>query len=497
MTNLFSLNQEKKVLRPHQVRAIELARQSLGKGNKSVVIQGPTGFGKTLVASNIIRFALDKGRRVIFTVPQKNLVNQTVDAFEAEGIKDIGVMQGNHPRLDPNAMVQVATVQTLARRDIPEASLIVADECHINSSVIDKLMEEDDIYFVGLSATPWRKGMGHKWQDLVIPITIGELIDQGYLSKFVVYAPSTPDLSSVKTKSTINGTDYDDKQLQEIMGESKLVADIVQTWLAKGENRPTLCFCVNRAHASIVHNKFLRAGIASEYCDGMTDETERGRINRRFREGEVKVICSVRTMTTGVDLPVSCIIDAAPTKSEMLHVQKIGRGLRVNEGTEDLIILDHASNSYRLGLVTDIKYDELDKTEVGERQKRKRKEKLPKDCSQCDAVFSGLICPQCGHERKPVANVETEQGDLVEVGERKKRPTKEEQQRFYSMALWLAKDRGKPKKYADGLFKGKFDKWPRKMKFVEMFPDKAFFNWEKSRRIAYAKMMEKKKHASH
>ena len=143
---------------------------------------------------------------------------------------------------------------------------------------------------------------------------------------------------------------------------------MVQTWLEKGEDRPTLVFGVNRAHALRLSEEFIAAGVAAAYVDGTVDGVMRGRIADQFRAGEVRVICSVRTMTTGVDLPVSCICDAAPTRSEMLHCQKIGRGLRVNPGTEDLVVFDHAGNSLRLGLITDIHHADLDRSRPGERR---------------------------------------------------------------------------------------------------------------------------------
>ena len=177
---------------------------------------------------------------------------------------------------------------------------------------------------------------------------------------------------------------------------------MVQTWLEKGEDRPTLVFGVNRAHALRLSEEFISAGVAAAYVDGTVDGVMRGRIADQFRAGEVRVICSVRTMTTGVDLPVSCICDAAPTRSEMLHCQKIGRGLRVNPGTEDLVVFDHAGNSLRLGLITDIHHAELDRSKPGERQqKAARAEKLPKPCTGCGALHAGRCCPACGAERRP------------------------------------------------------------------------------------------------
>ncbi|WP_164882400.1 DEAD/DEAH box helicase [Paenirhodobacter populi] len=478
----------RKTLRPHQVRAIEMLRQSFGLGRRRTVIQGPTGFGKTLTAAKVIEGALAKENRVIFTAPAVNLIDQTVSAFEAEGIRDIGVMQANHPRTDRMARVQVASVQTLARREIPQASMVIVDECHIHAAAVERLMDErQDVFFVGLSATPWAKGMGLRWQDLVIPCTIGSLIDGGFLSKFVAYAPDVPDLSGVKTVAG----DYAEDGLSKVMGDAKLMASVVETWLAKGENRPTLCFCVDRAHADRIHGEFMRSGVSSAYVDGNTDSIERGIIGRQFRSGEVKVICSVRTMTTGVDLPVSCIIDAAPTKSEMLHVQKIGRGLRVNPGTEDLIILDHAGNSIRLGLVTDIHHDHLDKTAPGEKQERKPKaEKLPKECANCGTLQSSRVCPVCGHENKPSGKVETADGDLVAISGKHRAPTSAEKQAWFSGLQTIRQVRGRSTGWVANTYRDRFGVWPRGLDPAPGAATPEMWNFVKAKDIKFAKSRE-------
>lgn len=481
----------RKTLRKHQERALELVKTSAFRGSSRIVCQMPTGAGKTVTASRFIEGALAKGNRVIFTAPAVSLIDQTVSAFENEGIRDIGVMQANHPRTDALARVQVASVQTLARREIPEASLIIVDECHLRAKVIEELMDSrEDVFFIGLSATPWAKGMGRRWQDLVIPCTIGELIEAGYLSQFTAYAPDVPDMTGVK----VSKGDYAEGDAAEVMQGNALMASVVDTWLEKGQNRPTLLFGVNRAHAKALSEEFERAGVATAYVDAFTDTVERSIIERRFRSGEVKVACSVRTLTTGVDWPVSCIIDAAPTKSEMLHVQKIGRGLRVNPGTEDLLILDHAGNSLRNGLVTDIEHHTLDKTAPGERQERKPSEKLPKECANCAALHTGLTCPFCGHERKPVAGVETVDGELVELTPKRaksEKATREEKQSVYSMALWMADQRGYKPGWAANKYREKFGVWPRGLSDERRPADQGFLNWEKSRRIAWAKSKQK------
>jgi DNA repair protein RadD len=488
MFDMFRTQASPKELRPHQVKALDLIRASAKAKNRRIVCQMPTGAGKTVTAAKLILSALGKGKSAIFTAPAISLIDQTVTAFEAEGIPDIGVMQANHPRTNSLARVQVASVQTLAQRDIPPASLVIVDECHMGFDVVHRLMDErPDAFFVGMSATPWAQGMGRRWQDLVTPVTIAELIEAGFLSRFTAFAPDVPDLSGVKVRAG----EYVESGLEAVMGDAKLMGNVVATWLERGEDRPTLCFAVNRAHAAGLAGEFQRQGIASAYVDALTDMAERSYINARFRAGEIRVICSVRTMTTGVDLPVSCIIDAAPTKSEMLHVQKIGRGLRVNPGTEDCLILDHAGNSIRLGLVTDIHHTSLNRQAKGEKAERKpAAEKLPTPCVACGVLHVGKVCPSCGHERKPVANIETAQGELVQLTGKRRVPTSAEKQAFWAMCKWMQAQRGWSDGRTANFYRNKFGVWPRGLSNTAVTPDPVFFNYEKAERVKYAKRME-------
>ena len=478
-----------RVLRPHQTLAIDGLRNSLAKGNRRVVLQAATGFGKTLTAAKIIESALAKGRKVLFTVPLLSLVDQTVSEFLKEGITDIGVIQANHPRTNPLAKVQVASVQTLSRRDVPlDFGLVIVDECHITFKVVYDLMDRmPTAFFVGLSATPWARGMGLHWQDLIQSITIGGLIEQGFLSKFLAYAPDVPDLSGVATV----GGDYAEGPAAEIMAGKALMASVVETWLARGENRPTLLFGVNRAHAKALQEQFIEAGVSAGYCDANTDMMERQHMGNLFRRGDVKVACSVRTLTTGIDWPVSCIIDAAPTQSEMLHVQKIGRGLRINPGTEDLIILDHAGNSLRLGLVTDIHHDKLDATAKGERQERKPKaEKLPKECANCGTLSADRICPCCGNERKPQPGVETHEGELVAVGGKARKFTRAEKQEWWAGIQTIRRDRSRSPGWAAHTFRDKFGVWPKGLDDAPGPATADMWNFVKAKDIRFVKSKE-------
>lgn len=483
----------RKTLRPHQQDAIDRLWARARAGDKRIVLQAPTGFGKTLTAAKIIERALAKGNRVLFTVPRLTLIAQAVSDFENEGISHIGVIQSDHPRTDSSAPVQVASVQTLIRRTamVKQPELVIIDECHEDFAGLTKIMDSWSSLFIGLSATPWRQGMGLQWQTLVQSASISWLIDNGFLSKFTVYAPDVPDLSDV----AVRGGEYVESALEKVMGEAKLLGNVVETWLAKGENRPTLVFGVNRAHARKIQLQFEAKGISAAYVDCETDPIERVSIGRKFKAGEYKVACSVRTLTTGIDWPVSCIVDAAPTKSEMLHVQKWGRGLRVNPGTEDCLFLDHAGNALRIGLVTDINHDELCQTPKGQKLRPGPKVKLPKPCAACQVLFVGKVCPACGVERKPPSGyIETADGELVPVtAAMPKAPTRQQKQRFWSMALWLDLERQKGGKLAKGLFKGRFGEWPRGLIDQPLYPDQAFWNYERASRIAYAKRLERDK----
>jgi superfamily II DNA or RNA helicase len=275
-------------LYPHQARAIEMLRHSLGTGHKRPLLQAPTGFGKTLVAAAIIDSAVRKGRRVIVTVPALPLVEQTLEAFWNEGIHDIGVMQASHHLTDASRAVQVASIQTLERRAIPPADIVIVDEAHRTFNFLKSWMGNPDwqgVPFVGLSATPWAKGLGRDFDDLVIVTTTAELIASGYLSPFRVFAPSHPDLSGVRTVAT---GDYHEGQLSAAMNKPNLVADVVETWLQRGEGRPTLCFAVDRAHASSLQKRFEAVGVPAGYVDAYTDDATRRQIARDFASGAIE-----------------------------------------------------------------------------------------------------------------------------------------------------------------------------------------------------------------
>lgn len=343
--------------------------------------------------------------------------------------------------------------------------------------------------FIGLTATPWARGMGDIWDDLVRPVTMQELIDQGYLSPFRVFAPSHPDLSGV---GTLAG-DYNEGQLADVMGQSPLIADVVDTWLQRAQGLPTLVFAVNLAHAVKIQKAFAERGVAMGYCDARIDLVERQHLFQQMKRGDLAGIVNVGTLTTGVDADVRCIVLARPTKSEMLFVQMIGRGLRTAPGKEFCYVLDHSDNHARLGFVTSINHDKLltGKEKAPKPREKEKPEQLPRECPSCGAVKPRGVCPACGFEPKRQSEIEFEEGELVEITGKPKGPTMQDKQKFWSMALAVDRERGKDGRLAKALYKSKFGVWPRGLNDNAIKPDGEFMSYERSRRIAFAKRRER------
>jgi DNA repair protein RadD len=398
--------------------------------------------------------------------------------------------------MDWSRPVQVASVQTLQRRLIPEADVVMIDECHRWFDFYAKWMADpawQSRPFIGMSATPWTRGLGQYFDDLIIAATTQDLISERYLSPLRVFAPSHPDLSDVRTVAG----DYHEGDLSEVMRDSPLVADVVDTWLRRAENRSTFCFAVDRAHAKHLQAKFAEAGVSTGYIDAYTPIGERCEIERKFHDGDIRVVCNVGCLTTGIDWDVRCIVLARPTKSEILFVQIIGRGLRPAEGKEDCLILDHSDTHLRLGFVTDIHHEVLDDGRPRANARASDRIRLPKECPQCAFLKPPRTskCPACGFKAEAIDDTEVAEGELIEITGRTKRrdaASRDDKAAFYAQLKGYAQGRGHPSGWAAHRFREKFDVWPNSYKDVPALqPTPKVLSWIKSRHIAWAKSKQR------
>jgi superfamily II DNA or RNA helicase len=283
------------------------------------------------------------------------------------------------------------------------------------------------------------------------------------------------------------------------MSKPALVADVVATWMRLGQDRPTLVFAVDRAHAKRLVNEFEAAGIATAYIDAFTDSPDRKAIFAQFAAGAVRVIVSVATLTTGIDLDVRCIVLARPTKSEMLYVQIVGRGLRIAEGKDHCLILDHSDSTLRLGFPDQIHHDGLDdgspRTSLS--RNKEREEPLPKECPACSFVKPAGIhtCPSCGFAPERQSNVRSIDGELAEFDAAKAKKIhkadKQTKQRWYSMLLHLAHQRGYRPGWVANQYRAKFNVWPQGLLGIQVPADAEVLNWVRHRMIRYAKSKAK------
>lgn len=411
-------------LYPHQTTVIDELRQGLKAGHIRQILGAPTGSGKTVVAAQIILNAAQRGKKSLFIVDRITLVQQAVNHLEALGLA-AGIIQGENTHRQHDENVIVASIQSLRRRGIPDVDLIIVDECHVLHKAHIELMQQRDLVPVlGLSATPMREGLGLLFSNLVRAPSTADLIQNKYLVPFRCFGPSVPDLKNVQ----VQRGDFVESQLAEIMQKREIVGDVVSTWKRLGENRKTICFAVNIAHSKALTSAFQSEGINAAHLDCYAEDAERNEAIMRFRYGDIQILSSVAVLAVGFDAPeASCIVMARPTMSEMLFIQQAGRGPRLCEGKNDVILLDHAGNCARFGLPQNFVIPDLDNGTGKNKKTVERDGHETKPCSECGFMIlvGEKVCHNCGHERTRQSSVVQVDGDLIPLS-----PEAEAHQKF-------------------------------------------------------------------
>lgn len=486
----------------HQAKVIDELREGFLQGHKRQVLAAATGFGKTVVAAHLAMSAVQKGKKVLFIVDRVELVAQAARTFSELGLQ-VGILQGENTAFTRHDDVIVASIQTIRARRPPDwVHAVLIDECHILHRAHTKLMERwNALPFIGLSATPLRRGLGKYFTNLVRGPSVKWLTENGFLVPCRAFAPGADEiarvLDGVSAGTTKHGFDYNETALGRAMNQKELVGDIVGTWRKLGENRPTLCFACSIAHSQSIAESFAAEGVTVAHLDAYTRPDERREAISAFRAREIQVLASVSVLSVGFDAPeAACLILARPTLSEALHMQQLGRGIRRAEGKADCIVLDHAGNTVRHSLPVHFEVPDLDDGTAPERGQRKAKE-APKmvTCRECGYVLEPdqLTCPNCGIDRpRKGAAVKVLDGDLVEFGERQG-DRGVDFRGWYLAMLWWVRQHGKADGKAYYMFKARFGRDPewgwRNLRPIEPTPEQA--RWIKGEdqrsRIAWAK----------
>ena len=408
--------------RPFQESAHQALRQGFVEGHRCQLVCAPTGAGKTVLALRVALEALLRGKRVVFLADRTTLINQTSAAADAAGLTAHGIIQAGHPRRDSSLPFQIASAQTIAKREFwPQTDVLIVDECHTLHDVWVEYAKTTNAAVIGLSATPFAKGLGQTFTRLVNATTMHELTESGVLVPMRALSCTRPDMAGAATSKS---GEWSDKAAEERGME--IIGDVVHEWVQHAENRKTIVFAITIAHAKELCAQFVGAGVLAAVFTSETTASEREMLVREFAkpDASLRVLVSVEALAKGFDVQdVGCVVDCRPLrKSLSTAIQMWGRGLRSSPdtGKTDCILLDHSGNILRFAEdFEQVFFNGVESLDMGEKLDRTvRKE--PEDyeakaCPSCGHKPFGKRCMACGFEKPAPARESAEAGEMVEI----------------------------------------------------------------------------------
>lgn len=376
-------------LREFQIKTHEMLREGFKQGHKKQLVCSSTGSGKTVLALHVIANALMKGKRATFVCDRTTLINQTSDVSKSLGLLH-GVIQAQHELRNNSLPFQIASVQTLAKRGWQDTDLIVIDECHSFYKTTTDHLEKFDGAVIGLSATPFSKGLGKIYSNLVNATTMHELTKSGVLVPLKVISATKIDMQGALTNFS---GEWDTKDIAN--RGSEIIGNVVREWTEHAYGKKTIVFGATIAHCTEMCRQFVDAGIMAAALTSETDDEECKQLFRDFDNGDITVLLSVEKLAKGFDQPdVECIIDCRPLrKSLSTAIQMWGRGLRSSPktGKSECILLDHSGNILRfLEDFTDFYFNGISSLDDGI--------KLDKVVREIGDKEESKGCPSCGHK---------------------------------------------------------------------------------------------------
>ena len=441
-------------LRPYQTDGVQALRAAYAQGALAPLYVLPTGGGKTVIFSYIAANAASRGTRVCILVHRRELLDQTSRAL-AEMQVPHGVIAPGHPA-HRGRHIQVASVQTLVRRTGWEFDLLVLDEAHhARAGTWQRIIaSQPDARLLGVTATPCRldgKGLGDVFDCLISGPPMAELIQDGHLSPFDVWAPPLVSTEGLHRRAG----DYKREEAAALMDRHTITGSAVEHYQRLGGNAQALAFCVSVQHAEHGAAEFQAAGYSAVSIDGKLDKAERDRRVAGFRDGDVQILTSCDLVSEGLDIPAAVVaILLRPTESPGLYMQQVGRVLRPGPGKR-AVILDHVGNVTKHGFPDAVRPWTLERG-APERVKEPDGEPDIRQCEMCYYVHAWApVCPACGHvyQLKPKPVPEVVKGELEKLTPEEV----EKLERRGSLADFhrLAKDRGHKPGWAFCAFKAR------------------------------------------
>ncbi len=359
-------------LRPYQQSLLKRTQDSLTADPKArVMLQLPTGGGKTVIAGALLADRLQNGRKAVWLTHRKELAEQTRRMLTDAGVSAITNVNWT-PGEDAPAMAGGAVIlmaQTVGRRTARREvwnrydgnDLLVIDEAHhAAADGWTRAMQQWPGPIVGMTATPWRlsekEGFDHLFGDLLCGPQTADLqaLESPALCEAQVFIP--PPEERIAGGAVDRTGDYNERGIEQANQDRPdiMTAGAMAFWQKHAEGRQTIAYAVSVDHAHNLAAVFNDANIPAAVILGDTNLEERDRAIAGFRDGSIGVLVNVIVATEGFDLPdASCVIIARPTMSLALYLQMVGRGLRPKPDGGDCILLDLAANAVSHGLPED------------------------------------------------------------------------------------------------------------------------------------------------
>lgn len=357
------------MLRDYQIDICSRVSEAFDK-HRSVMVQMPTGTGKTIVlASLVIKILINeriKGRsgRILIVAHRRELIEQIKAT-----ITRMGLNANNHSSLINNQTIIVESIQTISRRigNPPTGgqgdlafSLVVIDEAHHAIAKTYKMMWEawPEARFLGLTATPWRmsgEGFTDLFEVLVQSWSIKNFIGEGWLCPFDYFSlrPDSEDLKRVEslTKRGSDG-DYLTKEMREKLDDAPCIERLFDAYKRHADGKKGIVYAIDIEHAEHIAEYYRLHGVAAVAVSSKTQVKERKEIIERFRStAGGQLLVSVDLFSEGFDCPdVEFIQIARPTLSLAKYLQMVGRGLRTHKGKVCCTIIDHVGLYRAFGL---------------------------------------------------------------------------------------------------------------------------------------------------
>lgn len=353
-------------LRPYQ-QDVKDKIFTLWKSEKNVMLQMPTGAGKTILFSSVINDIIKvPDSKILIIAHRKELLEQISSHLSKYNIEH-GIISSNRKRC-LEKRVQVASIQTLTHKNNEEITksfvpnFIVIDEAHHTlAKTYDQLWKLYPLSWkLGVTATPCRINgapFTNHFSELISSLSVKELIEKGFLSDYTFYTENPDsDLSkailSIKKKSSTG--DYRINDLLQNLNVERHVKKLVLSYSTYANGLKGIVYCISIEHAHNICEAYKNIGVVAEYIDSKTPKTEREQIVQDFKDGKIQVLVNVDIFSEGFDCPdVEFIQMARPTWSLSKYMQQVGRGLRTSLGKDKTIILDNAGMYARFGLPSD------------------------------------------------------------------------------------------------------------------------------------------------